>query len=76
MKLQQVEEIMDYMNHSHLFSRFKKQFYISGIFDSITDEELLISFLDHYQFIDEPILFDNFRYHFRCFQHIYPKLNI
>ncbi|WP_163102684.1 hypothetical protein [Peribacillus alkalitolerans] len=75
MELQQVEDIMDFMNQSHLFSRFKNHFYISGIFDTVTDEDMLISFLDHYQFNDESILFDHFRYQFRCFQVIYPKMD-
>ncbi|WP_108671518.1 hypothetical protein [Peribacillus acanthi] len=75
MELHQVEEIMDFMNQSQIFSRFKNQFYISGIFDSINDEEILISFLEHYQFTDGPILFDDFRYHFRYFQRIYPMLD-
>jgi hypothetical protein len=66
-----IEEVFDWHGYSELYKKFRYPISISGEFDDI-DSDLLEAFLENFS-IDEPLIFDEFRYYFRIFRTAYER---
>jgi hypothetical protein len=71
-----VEDIFGYFNNSVLYKNLQYPLYLSGILDDV-EEEILEIFLEQYEFTDDnPLLFDQFVFHFRTFTYVMEKNEI
>ncbi|MBM7693379.1 hypothetical protein JOC77_002819 [Peribacillus deserti] len=74
MEISQVKAIFEQEFYSCLFDQFSYQFQLTGLFDHIKDEDVIISFLSMYDFSqDQTIFYDDFRYFFKSYSYQYEK---
>ncbi|WP_409298339.1 hypothetical protein V1498_08855 [Peribacillus sp. SCS-26] len=77
MNMDAVESVFDFCGCSGLFDRFKTPFYVTGLFETLEDADLLEKFLGVYDFSSsEELLFDEFRYFFDSYRFQYEKAQL
>ncbi|WP_409288680.1 hypothetical protein [Peribacillus sp. SCS-37] len=77
MNMDTVESIFDFCGCPGLFDRFKTPFYVTGLFETLEDADLLEKFLCLYDFgRSEELLFDEFRYFFGSYRFQYEKAQL
>ncbi|MDQ0217828.1 hypothetical protein ELQ35_13685 [Peribacillus cavernae] len=69
-----IKDIFETSGYEFLYEKFKYQFYVSGLFDTVKNGTVIECFLDKYNFEKENrILFDDFVFHFKIFHNLYVK---
>lgn len=72
MEADMIEDLFDASGYDFLYRKFHYQMYVTGLFDRVSDPALLESFLSCYSFENgQPLIFDEFAFHFRIFEHLY-----
>ncbi|MBD3107454.1 hypothetical protein IEO70_03670 [Bacillus sp. AGMB 02131] len=61
-----------FCGYEFLLDKFAYQFEVTGLFKE-NDVEMIESFLQHYDFSDDTVLFDTFRFHYLCFKTAYTR---
>ncbi|WP_075980087.1 hypothetical protein [Bacillus massilinigeriensis] len=71
MEKQQIADVFDNMGYHYFREKFAFKLWLNGILEG-EDEELLVSFLEAFQFEDEDsFLFDEFMYFLRIYKKIH-----
>lgn len=61
-----------FYGYEFLLDKFAYQFEVTGLFKD-EDGEIIEAFLHQYDFSDDTILFDTFRFHYLCFRTAYTR---
>jgi hypothetical protein len=69
-----VKNAFEETGYLFLYDKFSYQFYVTGIFDLVDQQAIIVDFLNSYSFDDKcSLFFDDFSFFFNCFHYSYQK---